>query len=327
MALRPVRLEPLFVPRIWGAKTLAPLFPAKNSLTEPIGEVWLTGNDCRFADGPFAGERLADSWPRMSSDWASTAAARNRPFPLLAKFLFPEDKLSVQVHPNDDYVRRHETASGGSGKTEMWYVVSARPGAEVRAGLKPSVDADEFRRAIVDNTAEGLIQRIPVQSGDTILVPAGTVHTIGPGMVLCEIQQNSDLTYRVFDFHRLGPDGRPRELHIEKAFDVIRFGEQGGGKILSVALPQEGAGSSRLVECAYFSVTRYEFEGAGRIPSDGKLGILVILEGSGTMQMDCGGVSLEYSRAQAWVVPCSTREISIRAQAPTTILRATAPVL
>ena len=125
MKPRPVRLEPLFVPRIWGARNLAPLFPDKQSLPEPIGEVWLTGNDCRFADGPFAGEKLGEAWPRMGDDWSGRNVSREKPFPLLAKFIFPEEKLSVQVHPDDDYARQNETAAGGVGKTEMWYVVSA----------------------------------------------------------------------------------------------------------------------------------------------------------------------------------------------------------
>lgn len=328
MALRPVRLEPLFVPRIWGARSLAPLFPEKRSLTDPIGEVWLIGSDCRFADGPFAGERLGDVWSRMGEEWVAKVASRHRnQFPILVKFLFPEDKLSVQVHPDDDYASRHEAAADGTGKTEMWYVVSARPGAEVRVGLKPGINVSEFRRAIVDGTAEDLLERIPVQAGDTIFVPAGTVHTIGPGMVLCEVQQNSDITYRVHDFGRLDARGKPRELHIEKALDVIRFGQQRGGKVV---LHDEKKKGTSLVECAYFNVVKHEFEEAVPILSTGKLELLIFLEGSGTLNTgdtSSGEASIEYSRAQTWLVPCELREMAFAPKEPTKMLRVTAPSL
>lgn len=331
MALRPVRLEPLFVPRIWGARTLAPLFPEKSSLTDPIGEVWLTGNDCRFADGPFAGERLGDAWPRMGEEWVGKVASRHRnQFPILAKFLFPEDKLSVQVHPDDKYASRYEAAAGGIGKTEMWYVVSTRPGAEVRVGLKRTVDAGEFRRAIAEGTVEDLVERIPVQTGDAIFVPAGTAHTIGPGMVLCEIQQNSDITYRVHDFGRLDAQGKPRELHIEKALDVIRLGEQGGGKVSPRPSQDEIEEGILLVECPYFTVVKREFERAIHMQSSGRLELLVFLEGSGTLNTGntgLGEASIEYSPAQAWLVPCVLRKLAFAPKEPTRLLRVIAPSL
>ncbi len=326
MALRPVRLEPLFVPRIWGARSLAPLFPEKTSLPEPIGEVWLTGDDCRFADGPFAGERLGDAWPRTGDEWTGRLASRHsKKFPILAKFLFPEDRLSVQVHPDDDYASRNEVAVGGTGKTEMWYVASARRGAEVRVGLKRNVDAGEFRRAIAEGTTEGLLERIPVETGDAIFVPAGTAHTIGPGMVLCEIQQNSDITYRVHDFGRVDARGKPRELHIEKALDVIRFGQQRGGK---ATLHDDIRNGTLLVECAYFSVVKHEFAEAVHIQSTGRLELLVFLEGSGKLNAGdtgLGEASIEYSQAQAWLVPCALREIAFAPKEPTKMLRVTAP--
>ncbi len=144
-------------------------------------------------------------------------------FPLLVKFLFPEQKLSVQVHPDDDYARAHEAAAGGTGKTEMWYVVSARAGAEVFVGLRDGVTPDSFRRAIANGGVEDCLRKFSIAAGDAVFVPAGTAHTIGPGSILCEIQENSDLTYRVFDYNRKNPDGSARELHIEKAMAVTEF--------------------------------------------------------------------------------------------------------
>ncbi len=190
--------------RIWGARSLAPLFLEKTNLAEPIGEVWLTGNECVFADGPFAGRPLGEAWRAMPPEWAGTQLDTSKPFPLLVKFLFPEDILSIQVHPDDEYARQHEAHTGWTGKTEMWHAIAARPGAEVLVGLKEEVTPESFRAAITDGTAEKCLARVRVEPGDTIFVPAGTVHTIGPGLVLCEIQENSDLTYRVFDYNRPG---------------------------------------------------------------------------------------------------------------------------
>jgi mannose-6-phosphate isomerase len=325
VALRPARLEPQFVPRIWGARNLAPLFPEQHSLREPVGEAWLTGNECLFADGPFAGERLGDVWPRMGTEWIGKRAQSDKPFPILAKFLFPEDKLSVQVHPDDDYAARNE-AAGGVGKTEMWYVVSARPGAEVRVGLKPEVNAEGLHRAIADNSAEDLLERIPVRAGDAVFVPSGTVHTIGPGMVLCEVQQNSDITYRVFDFLRLGPDGQPRELHIKKAFDVIRFGKQQGGKVALARKNTRAGGAVVLVDCPYFSVVKFAFSEPRELgDSDGRLELIIVLEGKGTLRTQPGDASIEYARAQAWLVPSALRGRSYEPKEPTTILSVSVP--
>ena len=173
-------------------------------------------------------------------DWhrARTAAPH---FRLLVKFIFPEEKLSVQVHPDDDYAARHEQAAGGRGKTEMWYALQARPGAEVLVGLKPEVTRESFARAIADGTAEDCLVHVPLRAGDAIFVPARTAHTIGPGLVLCEIQQNSDITYRVYDYNRRDANGQARPLHIEKALDVMRFGKQFGGKIAPVRIQEAGA--------------------------------------------------------------------------------------
>lgn len=326
MTLRPARLEPQFVPRIWGARNLAPLFPEKKSLREPIGEVWLTGNECRFADGPFAGEKLGDAWPRMEDEWAGKNAWRDRPFPFLVKFLFPEDKLSVQVHPDDEYAAKNEAAAGGVGKTEMWYVISARPGAEVRVGLKHDVTREQFRRAIADGTAEDCVEKVQVQAGDAVFVPAGTVHTIGPGMVLCEIQENSDITYRVFDYNRRTAEGKPRELHVEKAFDVIRFGKQQGGKVALGQRKDGDDGISVLVDCPHFSVVKLAFAGPQRAAKpEGRMELVVVLEGRGTLRAERGDASVEYAPAQAWLVPGASQDCYFEPEEPTTLLRVSAP--
>lgn len=312
----PCRLQPQFVPRIWGARSLAPLFPDKGNLAEPIGEVWLTGNDCAFADGPFAGRTLADAWRAMPPEWAGSRLDTQKPFPLLVKFLFPEDILSIQVHPDDEYARQHEAQTGWSGKTEMWHAIAARPGAEVLVGLKEEVTPESFRAAIADGTAEKCLNRIPVAAGDTIFVPAGTVHTIGPGLVLCEIQENSDLTYRVFDYNRPGLDGKPRSLHIEKALAVTRFGKQLGGKTQPL--------TRHALTCPYFETRRLDFAGPfAAETSRERFELLIVLAGRG--QIEAAGAGLAYAQGEAWLLPAALGAYHLAPSAPTAVLHSFVP--
>lgn len=324
MKPRPLLLAPDFVPRIWGVRSLAPLFPAKSDLSEPIGEVWLTGNQCRFLDGPFSGAALGDAWPSFPPAWAGSAINTQAPFPLLLKFIFPAEKLSVQVHPDDDYVRAHESARGGIGKTETWHVISAQPGAAVLVGLKPQVTPDQFRRAIADGTADFCLETIPVSAGDQIFVPAGTMHTIGPGLILCEIQQNSDITYRVFDYNRLTPEGRPRELHVEKALAVARFGPQLGGKLSPVRLASGHLAETFYVACRYFAVEKWEFTARiGAVTHPARFELLVILSGTGRLEWHAE--SAPFSAAQVWLLPASLGAYQLSPDGSAAVLRTFVP--
>jgi mannose-6-phosphate isomerase len=322
--LSPARLEPVFYPRPWGALSLAPLFPEKSQLAEPIGEAWMTSTDSRFADGPFAGKSLAQAWLEMPPEWTGIPAASRGSFPLLVKFIFAEDKLSVQVHPDDAYASAHEQAAGGRGKTEMWYIIAARPGAEVLAGLKPWVTREKFERAIADASVEECLERVPVRAGDTIFIPAGTVHTIGPGLVLCEIQQYSDLTYRVFDYNRRDAQGQSRPLHIEKALEVIRFGKQSGGRIEPVRAVRGSITETYLAACPYFAAEKWDFHGKISTASSREhFDLLIFLEGSGRIEWPSGRAA--YAPAQLWMVPAALGEYQFFPAAHTSLLRAYVP--
>jgi len=322
--LAPARLQPIFVPRIWGAASLAPLFADPPRGQEPIGEVWLSGNDCLLATGPYEERKLSDAWDSMPVEWRGTRLGGEIPFPLLVKFIFPGGKLSVQVHPDDDYARRREARLGGVGKTEMWYAVSARPGAEVRVGLRPDVTPESFRRALADGTVEEGLEHIAVERGDAIFVPAGTAHTIGPGLVLCEIQQNSDITYRVFDYNRLTAAGKPRELHIQKALDVLRFGEQSGGKVEPVRIHRGAVEETYYIACRYFATERWAFpERIAAVTQPERFELLIFLEGGGRMEWDAGAAS--YAPAQVWLMPAALGAYQISPANPTTLLRTYVP--
>jgi len=324
MKLRPARLEPTFSPRPWGSRSLAPYFPEMTNLAEPIGEAWMTGGDCCFANGPFEGRTLGEVWPEMPTEWIGTAVERGGDFPLLVKFIFPQDKLSVQVHPDDEYAARHEKAAGGRGKTEMWYAMDALPGSEVLVGLKPEVTRESFARAIAGGTAEACLQHIPLRFGDAVFVPAGTAHTIGPGLVLCEIQEQSDLTYRIYDYNRRDAKGQSRPLHIEKALDVMRFGKQCGGKVEPFAIQRAVLTETHYAACQYFATERWTF--ADRIEaatSAEHFDLLIFMAGKG--QIHCGAARAEYAPAQVWLIPAALGKFDIVPEDRTSLLRTYVP--
>ena len=326
MSISPSRLAPVFVPRIWGSRSLAPLFDSGPAATEPIGEVWLTGDRCTFASGPFTGRSLGEAWSCLSPKWKGRRLQTTARIPLLLKFIFPEQKLSVQVHPDDEYARLHEAAAGGVGKTEMWYAVAARPGAELLLGMEPSVTPEVFRQALTDSDVERCLTRRAVQTGDAFFVPAGSAHTIGPGVLLCEVQENSDITYRVFDYNRRQADGSTRPLHIHQALEVLHFGPQRCAKMRSVPVQQGAAKRTYLAACRHFATEIWDFtEGVQVAANPDRFELLVPLEGRGRIQWR--SESMPYTPGEAWLIPAALGEYHLAAQAATKLLRTYVPDL
>jgi mannose-6-phosphate isomerase len=250
--------------------------------------------------GPFAGRTLA-----------SLATELGGEFPLLVKLLFPAEKLSVQVHPDDEQAR----ALGETrGKTECWYVLEAEPGAAVALGLKPGVDAAAVKAAIANGTMEALMEWVPVAVGDMLFVDAGTVHAIGPGVVLLETQQTSDVTYRLYDY------GRPRELHLEKGLQVIKP-KTAAGKVA----PRQMDGFTRLIEQKYFVVDRFDFGEVteASVSFDGP-GCLVGLAGRTSVSTSEGEVVLH--PGQAVVVPKGAGDVIVDTDTGVSFLRCVAPI-
>ncbi len=257
-ALSPFRIEPSLVARVWGSRDLRPWYewpaegPTKEkqppgsgqSSGEPVGEVWLTGDDCRVATGPHAGKSLASLF-KEDPEALLGHGVPSLDSPLLIKVIFAREKLSVQVHPDDQLAQKYGQPRG---KTECWYALASEPGAQVAAGLKPGVTLDQVRSGIHDGTLERSLQLLPIAAGDMVFVDAGTVHAIWPGSVLLETQQNCDLTYRLFDY------GRPRELHVEKGLEATRLVTR-AGKIA----PQVLKDRVILIDEAYFCVERIPF--------------------------------------------------------------------
>ncbi|WP_456480993.1 type I phosphomannose isomerase catalytic subunit [Oceanithermus sp.] len=212
-----VELEPQFKPRVWGGRRLAERFGLATD--EPIGEAWVVFDENRIASGPYAGRMLAEVLPELGEDFLGRAVVERYGYrlPLLVKFLDTADWLSVQVHPDDAYARAHEAKSGWLGKAEAWVVLEAEPGAQVIYGVKRPVSRDELHAAALDGSILELLNFVPVQKGDVIYVPPGTIHALGPGLLVYEVSQRSDLTYRLYDY------GRGRGLHLDQALDVARI--------------------------------------------------------------------------------------------------------
>lgn len=261
----------------------------------------------------------------MPLEWIGTQFSnRDAAFPLLVKFIFAQEKLSVQVHPDDAYASAHEKAAGGRGKTEMWYVIEAAPGAEVLVGLKPNVTQETFRRAIADAFVEDSLQHITLHPGDAMFVPAGTTHTIGGGFVLCEIQQNSDLTYRVYDYNRRDANGNTRELHLKKAFDVMRFGEQRGGKVVPVTIEHQTVTKTFFTACRYFAAERWQFATPAATNSSREhFELWIVIEGAGLIRWS--NESTQFAPAQVWMIPAGLGPFELVPESNSTILRTYVP--
>ncbi|MEM7347125.1 MAG: type I phosphomannose isomerase catalytic subunit, partial [Chloroflexota bacterium] len=225
----PLLFTPVFRDYIWGGRNLETKF-GRTIPPGLVAESWeISGHPSSpttVENGPFAGKTLPDLLTLLQEELVGHRAkpmlARGK-FPLLIKLLDANQPLSVQVHPEDSYAQVHE--NGELGKTEMWYILHAEPDASLIFGLKPGVTPASFRQAIEAGTLETCLHYLPVKAGDAIFIPAGSVHAIMDGIILAEIQQNSDTTYRVYDWNRVGADGKPRQLHVDRALDVINFNQ------------------------------------------------------------------------------------------------------
>ena len=244
--LAPFRIEPSFVGRVWGFRDLRPWYD-KVAGDEPIGEAWLTGDQCLVGTGAYAGKTLGSLFPEAPEIMLGRKAPDGAS-PLLIKVIFAKEKLSVQVHPDDRLAQKYGQPRG---KTECWYALAADEGAQVAAGLKPGVTLEQIKDEIHAGTLEESLNVVDVAAGDMVFVDAGTVHAIWPGSILLETQQNCDLTYRMYDY------GRPRELHIEKSLEATRLVTR-AGKVPA----KEMEDRTILLDVEYFRIERIPVNGS-----------------------------------------------------------------
>jgi mannose-6-phosphate isomerase len=319
--LYPLRMSPVFDPRPWGTRDLSPIYPSHH-FAEKIGESWLTGDECKVANGPLQGRLLAEVSAEYGPDLVGDAAKDPTRFPLLVKFLFPHEKLSVQVHPDDEAAGQ---IGEPWGKTECWYVAHAQPGAQVALGLKSGVTKARFEEAIHERRAEELLNWVDVFPGDMIYVAGGTVHTLGPGAIIVETQQQSDTTYRLYDY------GRPRELHLREGLSVVKEHARSGKVVPSEprAIERSKNRCSRLVASPYFIVERFELNELHEFrmteeETRKSVQILVVVEGCGVVEVD-GMEPLAAAKGDAVVVPASLGKFRVRPQWMMEFLKSSLP--
>jgi mannose-6-phosphate isomerase len=292
--LYPLRFAPIFQYRLWGGRNLAdwvgPL-PGDG----PIGEAWLlsdrTDHPSRVADGPLEGRTIAELIARSPSAMLGNLARRFQRFPLLLKFLDVQRMLSVQVHPRDD-----QTAlipPGDTGKTEAWVVLSAAPGARIYAGLKPGTTADDLRRLTAHNADSHLASFAP-HRGQSVLIEAGTVHSVGDGLVVFEVQENSDATFRLYDWdHVDATTGKTRPLQLENALACVDFARGAVSPVAPTIEATRPALREHLLRCAHFDVWRLSGTAPFVVGADRAPCVLVCIEGSGRIAHDAADVAME----------------------------------
>lgn len=287
-----LKLQPVLKDYIWGGFKLKTLFGRDNG-GKKISESWEVSV---HADGESmcGGKRLA----RIIQETPGFIDCNNSPLPVLIKYIDAAQNLSVQVHPGDAYAQAHE---GDNGKTEMWYILSAEEGAGIYCGFNRDIAPAEFLAKVKDGTVEECLNFIPVHAGDCFLIEAGTVHAIGAGCVICEIQQNSNVTYRVYDYNRLGTDGKPRPLHVEKALEVINFqrfqNHTGTGNYCKT----EGGTMRLLTRCPYFVCRELLLEGEQALCNENSFTAFNVLEGSGTVS------GIPFAAGDSFIAPCGEK--------------------
>jgi len=307
--LYPFLMVPIFDERPWGVRDLRPIYT--QPVREPTGESWLTWEDNRVANGPLTGRTLGELSKQYRRDLVGQAPPYGDRFPLLTKFLFTAAKLSVQVHPDDEQAQR---AGQPCGKTECWYALSAKPGAQVALGLNPGTTLEAFEQAIHDKRAEELLNWVDVHTGDMLYVAAGTVHTIGGGLTLLETQQTSDITYRLYDY------GRPRELHVAAGLAATKL-HTNAGKVVR----RPGDAPDVLVRSPYFQVEKIRLlQPLHAEVSPASPHIVVAINGAGIVESP-GMEPISFATGEAVVIPAALHNYTVGPQWELEIMRMLLP--
>ncbi len=304
MKFTPVKLTPAFKDYLWGGHRLKSEFNKKCDL-DRVAESWELSahrdGQSKISGGIHDGLTLTEYLDAVGKEALGTNCQKYDYFPLLIKLIDAKGDLSVQVHPSDDYALAHE---GEYGKTEMWYILNCDEEASLYYGFSENVTREAYASAIRDGRLTDILNRVPVKRGDVFFIPAGTVHAIGAGILICEIQQNSNTTYRVYDYNRRDKDGKLRPLHIEKALEVSNLDK-------SPELPQIPNGNDvTLASCEYFEVRRLRFDGEGDISVDeSSFTSLMVTEGEGTLLYD--GEVLSFAKGDSIFIPAEDTSYQI----------------
>lgn len=320
MSLYPLLLNPALRVKVWGGRRLESLLHKALPSADPYGESWEMHDTATVANGAHAGRALADLLREYGHDLVGPDNDPAEGLPLLAKFLDPSDWLSVQVHPNDEQARQLE--GDPRGKTEAWYVLYAEPGAKLVMAVKPGTSRAEIAAAIRENALEGLLLYAEVAPGDVLLNNAGGVHALGPGILIYEIQQSSDITYRLYDWGRMDLDGKPRALHIDKGVSVANLDSvpeikhTGGSNLPVVDVVNSPYFVTLLHQLNPRNGTRITLDTAGR-----RFHILTCIDGAATIT--AGDTAVELGMGQTALIPASLGVYTLSGEAR--VLRSNQP--
>jgi mannose-6-phosphate isomerase len=323
---RPLRFHPFVRPMVWGGRRLGDVLDKSLAADGPHGESWEVSDHTLHrsvvADGPAAGRTLRELMERDRRALLGRAAVQHAVFPWLIKFLDAHDWLSVQVHPDERTVR--ELWPGEGSKTEAWFVLDAAPGGRVYAGLLPGVDRDRLRAALEAGTAAECLHSFAPRPGDCVFLPAGTVHAVGGGVLIAEVQQTSDATFRLFDWNRTDAQGKSRQLHIREGLAAIDWRQ---GPVEPVRVPgfpmRAGRQRQPLVRCPYFTLEYVEDGERFACGGDGRLQALIVVRGRGRLVTPAGEEDLAVG--QTWLLPASLREAWCRPEGHLGVLLSTLP--
>ncbi len=314
-------VEPLERELIWGGDALVTRYGKPGDPHAKIGESWECWDANRIATGAFAGKTIAELRGELGRALVG-ALDPARPFPLLTKLIDARQALSVQVHPDDEYARRIEHQPNG--KTECWYVLEAEPGATIVLGWNRDTSRGEYLERVRDGSLGELLRHVPVKPHDVFYLPAGTLHAIGAGIVLFETQQNSDLTYRIFDYNRLGADGKPRELNVDKAADVLDYRRSEAGALEPVRYELDGLERAALVADHNFILERVDCDDELRgLDLDGMP--LAVLALDRPVELESRGVSVRLEPYQTALVPAEVDVLMLRSAGESGAILSAAP--
>jgi mannose-6-phosphate isomerase len=307
-ALYPLQLEPKLSAAVWGGDELVHDYGKHGKPGAKLGESWECWDTNSVTNGALTGSTVAQLRVRLRAQLLGDLDPAQI-FPILTKIITAHDWLSVQVHPDDAYAQRVEHQQHG--KTECWYVIAAERGAELVVGWSRDTSRDEYESRVADGTLAQILRKVPVQAGDTVYVPAGLVHAIGPGVTVFETQQACDLTYRMFDWNRTGLDGKPRELRVAKAADVLDYRAGGQSTLLGLAYRFEGLQRTALIADARFTVERIvAVADAVSIATNSRP--LIVMSLGRPMQIGCGGTPIALRPYQTALIPAAAGYCSVR---------------
>ncbi len=321
----PLRFEPIYQYRPWGGRRLAELLKAPLPGDGPIGEAWLLSDRddhaSKVADGPLKGSTIRQLMEQSPDQFLGRLAGRFRRFPVLLKFLDAREKLSVQVHPADG--QKAYIPAGESGKTEAWVVLEAGPTSRIYAGLKPGTTRDNLDRALASLAVADLLASFTPKVGDAVLVRAGTVHSLS-GVVVFEVQENSDVTFRLYDWDRVDPkSGKPRPLQVEQAVACVDFDQVSIGPVIPVVLEDAPARRERLFHCEQFSVWRHMGLTPFPVGEAGTPRVLVSIGGDGELEHD--GTRYPFGRGDVVLLPAEVGACSYRPHGLVNVLELALP--